>query len=100
MLDQDTYKEVATESTHRISQIIDKEYNKLRPRQNSRSGSMSSNRSSRSSARESFSKKYSVDTVELNEMDLAKIRQEIKEKETQKRLEKFLEENKGASSMQ
>lgn len=96
VLDQDTYREVATESTHRISQIIDKEYNKLRPRQNSRSGSMSSSKSSRSSGRESFAKKYSVDTIELNEMDLAKIRQEIKEKETQKKLEQFLKENSGA----
>lgn len=92
-LDQDTYKEVATESTHRISQIIDKEYNKLRPRQNSRSGSVSSNRSSRTGGRDSFAKKYSADAVELSEMDLARIRQEIKEKETQKKLERFLQGN-------
>lgn len=92
VLDQDTYKEVATESTHRISQIIDKEYSKLRVRENSRSGSMSSSKSSRNSARESFLKKYFLDTVELNEMDLARIKQEIKEKETQKKLDEFLQE--------
>lgn len=44
--------------------------------------------------RESLAKKYSADAVDLSEMDLARIRQEIKEKETQKKLDKFLEENK------
>lgn len=91
VLTQDTYKEVTSESMHRISQMIDREYNNVRSRRNSRSSSISSNRSSRSSnVREGVNKQ--VESVELDEMDLARIRQEIMEKETQKKLEQFLQE--------
>lgn len=91
VLDTDTYKQVKTDSTHRISQLINKEYVKTNSRRNSKSSSISSGRMRTDSGRERFLKKYALDTVDLNEFDLARIKQEIKEKETKKKLENFLQ---------
>lgn len=91
VLDTDTYKQVKTDSTHRISQMINKEYVKANSRRNSRSSSIASGRLRRDSDRERFLQKYALDTVDLNELDLAKIKQEIKEKETKKKLENFFQ---------
>lgn len=77
---------------HRISQLIDREFDKVKKTTNSRRNSTLSNRSMQGAERENFVKKYGLDTVELDELDLAKIRQEIKEKETKKKLEKFLKD--------
>lgn len=94
VLDPETYKEVKTDSTHRISQLINREFDKVKETKSSRRSSVVSNRSMSAAERENFLKKYELDTVELDDLDLAKIRQEIKEKETKKKLENFLTDKK------
>lgn len=97
ILDQNTYNEVKAGSAQRLSQMIDEEMKKLKAdevRKASRAhknNNIPSNRAYKNMARGNFIRRHSVDSVELDLLDLARIAQEIKEKETQKKLSKFLE---------
>lgn len=92
ILDYETYNEVKSESFHKLSQMIDRSYTReMQERFSSYSKkSYSSGKIyNRSSARNSFLSQNSTDVVELNELDLARIRQEIKENETRTKLQNF-----------
>ncbi|XP_018323386.1 uncharacterized protein LOC108735749 [Agrilus planipennis] len=87
-LDQNNYKSIRTDSMHIISTIIDRELLKLEAdRENEKK------RKTLTSSPVEEERKFSravLETVNLNAIDLAKINQEIRERETQSKLEKFL----------
>lgn len=93
-LNGETYKEIATDSSHKISRIIDTEYHKLKPKQDSKSSCFSSNRSLGDNARDRLIKKYQNGPIQFDEIDLEKLTLEIVKKETEKKLSNFVQEHK------
>lgn len=79
-----------TNSIHRINALIDKELYKLESYDRKYSNDNYGLRTSHTTKQELDlgSKEY----IKMTPLDLAKIKQEIKEKETQKKIEKFLRE--------
>ncbi|KAJ8933993.1 hypothetical protein NQ314_013628 [Rhamnusium bicolor] len=84
------YPVLKTNSQNRISMLISKEMYKLQSYDRKYSIENESPKRPVLKKKEIEHDKFEV--VNLNPMDLAKIEQEIKEKETQKKLEKFLKE--------
>lgn len=79
-----------TNSSHLLSSLIDqemkfwKEYKALK--KETRPGTPGY----KFSATNSFDKNSIIEIIDMNELDLAKVRQEIREHETKKKLEQFL----------
>lgn len=79
-----------TNSIHRINALIDRELYKLDSYDRKYSSDNYGLRRSSTAKKELDS--GSAEYIKMTPLDLAKIQQEIKEKETQKKLEKFLKE--------
>lgn len=93
-LDDSLVQAIKTESMHKLAEIIDKGKNRLmyyeRAFGKKQEERISFNKM-KSMQRGSFIRNNSVEIVDLDDLDLAKIRQEIREKETKKKLDSFLE---------
>ncbi|KAJ3624112.1 hypothetical protein MTP99_017761 [Tenebrio molitor] len=80
---------IKTNSMHRISMLIEREQYKLDTYDRKYTNASNTSNLSQNKKRGSV-QRSSLDLVALNVLDLEKIRQEIREKETKKKLEKFL----------
>lgn len=87
---KDEDRSLKTNSIHRINALIDRELYKLDSYDRRYSNDSYASRKSSINKQELVS--MSMEYVKMTPLELAKIQQEIKEKETQKKLEKFLKD--------
>lgn len=90
VLDDDTMQDIMTNSSHLLSSLIDQEMKFWKEYKVVKNDSCPGSPYFKLSAMNTFDKNNIIEVIDLSELDLAKVRQEIREHETKKKLDQFL----------